>query len=195
MSLKRGEGPVARVDRSVPAVIRTFTWGEVIAMLPSKAAKPVLDVLERLRLERRVVTLRFGTGSRVALMWTRLFAAMRRVRPISYRFRKERVWVERTLHMIDRSFSKQHEAAGEVAGTAQLISGSGPEYQRGIEEWDAVIDELVKPVCDGRLGGVDFAGTVRIARQAVAALPDGGEARHLVASLARQFEAGGVVVR
>lgn len=195
LALERAGGVAAKVDRSAPQIIRTFTWGEVVAMLPSKAAKPALDVLQRLRLRQRVVTLRFGAGSRSSLMWTKSIAVMRRVRPFSHRFMKERAWVERWLHMIDRSYIKQHEAAGEVAETARLVSGSGPAYQRGMEEWDAVIDELVKPTCDGRLEGADFAGAVRIARQAVAALSDGGQARHLVTSLARQGEAGSAAIR
>lgn len=195
LALERAGGAAAKVDRSAPQIVRAFTWGEVVAMLPSKAAKPALDLLQRLRLRQRVVTLRFGAGSRSSLMWTKLIAVMRRVRPFSYRFMKERAWVERWLHMIDRSYIRQHEAAGEVAETARLVSGSGPVYQRGMEEWDAVIDELVKPTCEGRLEGANFAGTVRIARQAVATLSDGGQARNLVASLARQGEAGSAAIR
>lgn len=194
-ALERAGGTLAKVDRSAPIAVYTFTWREVIAMLPTKAAKPALDLLQRLRLPPWVVTMRFGARSRSLLTWTKLIVAMQRVRPFSYRFAKERAWVERWLHMIDRSFVKQHEAAGEVAETAQLVLGSGPAYQRGLEEWDAVIDELVKPVCDGRLGIADFAGTIRAARQSVAALSDGSGARHLVASLARQPEAGGPAIR
>ncbi len=185
LALERAGGATAKVDRSAPVMIHLFTWGEVVSMLPTKAAKPALDLLQRLGLRQRVVTLRFGARSRSLLMWTKLVAAMQRVRPFSYRFLTERAWVERWLHMIDRSFIRQHEAAGEVAETAQLVTGSGPVYQRGLEEWDAVIDELVKPVCDGRLGVADFAGTIRTARRAVATLSGGGEARRLVASLVR----------
>ena len=48
LALERAGGATAKVDRSAPVMIHLFTWGEVVSMLPTKAAKPALDQLQRL---------------------------------------------------------------------------------------------------------------------------------------------------
>lgn len=168
-------------------LVRTFTWSQMVAMLPPNTAQLVLNGLDRLGWRYRTLTLRFGRRSRLLLTWTRLLAAMRLIRPYSYRFKKERAWVERWLHMIDRSEIRQHAAAEEVVETARLVAGAGPIYQHGLENWDALIDGLVKPVCDGRLSVPDFAAAVRSARQEVAGQSDVDRVKHMIAALVERF--------
>lgn len=179
----QGAGSATNANPSAADLVRTFTWSQIVAMLPSNTARGVLLVLDRFDWRYRTVTLHFGGRSRLSLMWTRLLAAMRLVRPYSYRFIKERTWIERWLHMIDRSEITQHAAAEEVVETACLVAGSGPAYQHGLENWDAIIDGLVKPVCDGRLSVPDFAAAVRTARQAAAGQPDVDRLKLTIAAL------------
>jgi hypothetical protein len=140
-------------ERSFDRVER-FRWDEVIPMLPPKAAAPALDIFQRLRLAkltRRSVTLRFSAKTRFSLRKLKWLAALRITRPFSERFKKERVWVERWLHMVDRSLVKQPEATIAIIRTANLIKGHGDVYQNGLAEWNVIIDRLVKPTCDGDL--------------------------------------------
>lgn len=140
-------------EQSVDTVER-FRWDEVIPMLPPKAAAPALDIFRRLRLVRltsRSLTLRFSARSRFSLRRLKWLAAARITRPFSERFKKERVWVERWLHMVDRSLVKQPEATVAIVRTANLIKGHGDVYQNGLAEWNVIIDRLVKPTCDGDL--------------------------------------------
>ncbi|MFX9699970.1 DUF6537 domain-containing protein, partial [Acinetobacter baumannii] len=79
------------------------------------------DLFQRLRLAklaRRSVTLRFSSRTRFKLQRLKWLAAARITRPFSQRFKLERVWVERWLHMVDRSLVKQPEATVAVVRTA-----------------------------------------------------------------------------
>ena len=86
------------------------------------------------------------------------------------RYAKERVWLERWLHMIDRSLSKQPQAAPAIILTASMIEGYGDLYRQGMADWNAIIDSLVKPTFDGALALRDLGAAVTEAR--AAALPD-----------------------
>ena len=70
-------------------------------------AEPVLDVLECVDWTHKPVSIRFSTASRWGIRRLKIEASLRRWRLFSVRYAKERVWVERWLHMIDRSLSKQ----------------------------------------------------------------------------------------
>ncbi|TXJ33234.1 MAG: indolepyruvate oxidoreductase subunit IorB [Afipia sp.] len=149
--------------------IERFRWDEVIAMLPPKAAAPALDIFKRLRLARltrRSVTLRFSARNRFSLRKLKWLAAARITRPFSERFKKERVWVERWLHMVDRSLVKQPEATVAIIRTANLIKGHGDAYQNGLAEWNVIIDRLVKPTCDGDLPLPKLGEAISEAREA-----------------------------
>ena len=95
---------------------------------------------------------------------------MRRWRRFSVRYARERVWVERWLHMIDRSLTRQPGAASEIVQTATMVQGYGDAYRQGLADWHAIIEGLAKPTFDGLLPLGDLAGAVAEAR--AAALPD-----------------------
>ena len=93
-----------------------------------------------------------------------------RWRRYSIRYGKERMLVERWLHMIDRSLTKQPAAALAVIHTATMIRGYGDPYRQGIADWHVIIDGLVKPTFDGVLALPDLAGAITEARAAI--MPD-----------------------
>ena len=97
-------------------------------------------------------------------------APLRRWRLFSVRYAKERVWVERWLHMIDRGLTKQPQAVCEIIQTATMIEGYGVAYRQGLADWHAIIDGLAKPTFDGVLPLSDLAGAIAEAR--AAAMPD-----------------------
>ena len=89
---------------------------------------------------------------------------MRRWRLFSVRYGKELMWVERWLHMIDRSLTKQPAAAAEIVQTASMIQGYGDGYRQGLADWHAIIDGLAKPTFDGALPLPDLAAAIVQAR-------------------------------
>ena len=95
---------------------------------------------------------------------------MRRWRLHSVRYAKERVWVERWLHMIDRSLTKQPEAVSAIVQSATMVQDYGHAYRQGLADWHLIIDSLAKPTFDGVLDLADLGAAVAEARDTV--LPD-----------------------
>ncbi|MGB8397361.1 DUF6537 domain-containing protein [Bradyrhizobium sp.] len=164
-----GRAPVKSADD-----VRKFRLDELIEALPAIVADPVLDVLARVGWARKTVSIRFSTKSRWGIRRLRIEAALRRWRRFSVRYARERVWVERWLHMIDRSLTRQPGAASAIAQTATMVNGYGDAYRQGMADWHAIIDSLVKPTFDGALALPDLAGAIAEAR--AAALPDSRQA-------------------
>ena len=159
------EQPVKPVD-----VVRKFRLDELIGALPAIVAEPVLDGLEWLGWLRMPFPIRFSTTGRLAIRRLKIEAGLKRWRLLSVRYAKERVWVERWLHMIDRSLTKQPGATPVIIQTATMVSGYGDGYRQGLADWSAIIDGLIKPTFDGVLALPDLAGAVAEAR--AVALPD-----------------------
>jgi hypothetical protein len=150
--------------------VKKFRIDELVGALPAIVAEPVLDTLEWLGWLRLPVSIRFSAASRWGIRRLKIEAGLRRWRLFSVRYPKERAWVERWLHMIDRSLTRQPMAVPEIVQSATMISGYGDSYRQGMADWSAVIDGLVKPTFDGVLDLPDLAGAVAEAR--AAALPD-----------------------
>ncbi|SDN94665.1 DUF6537 domain-containing protein [Afipia sp. GAS231] len=150
--------------------VRKFRIDELVGALPAIVAEPVLDTLEWLGWLRLPVSIRFSTASRWGIRRLKIEAGLRRWRLFSVRYPKERAWVERWLHMIDRSLTKQPAAAPAIVQTADMITGYGDSYRQGLADWSAIIDGLAKPTFDGVLDLADLANAVTEARAAV--LPD-----------------------
>lgn len=150
--------------------VRKFRLDELIGPLPAIVAEPLLDVLERLGWVRKPVSMKFSAASRWGIRRLKIEAALRRWRLFSVRYAGERVWVERWLHMIDRSLTKQPAAAPAIIQTATMVQGYGDSYRQGLADWHAIIDGLVKPTFDGALPLTDLAAAVTEAR--AAAKPD-----------------------
>jgi len=148
--------------------VRRFRFDELIGALPAVVAEPVLDTFEWLGWEvRRRVPIRFSTRSRFGIRRLKIEAGLRRWRLFSVRYAKERVWVERWLHMIDRSLTKQPRAASAIVQTATMVQGYGDAYRQALADWHAIIDGLAKPTFDGVLPLPDLAAAVAEARAAV----------------------------
>lgn len=150
--------------------IRKFRLDELIGALPAAVAEPMLDGLERMGWLHKTLSIRFSTRSRWAVRRLRMEAGLRRWRRSSVRYAKERAWVERWLHMINRSLAKQPAAAPEIVQTATMIQGYGDIYRQGLADWHVIIDGLAKPTFDGVLVLPDLAGAIAEAR--AAAMPD-----------------------
>ena len=151
--------------------VRKFSLDELIGALPAVIAEYLLDALDWLGWTRRMrVSIRFSTKSRLGVRRLKIEAGLRRWRLLSVRYAKERVWVERWLHMIDRALTRQPQAAPVIIHSATMIVGYGDVYRQGMADWNAIIDGLAKPTFDGVLALSDLAGAVTEARDA--AQPD-----------------------
>src|SRR5258705_13655248 len=109
------------------------------------------------------ISIRFSARSWWGIRRLKIEASLRRWRLFSVRYAKERVWVERWLHMIDRSLTKQPQATAEIVQTATMVQGYGDAYRQGLADWHAIIDGLAKPTFDGALVLPDLAGALAAA--------------------------------
>ncbi len=150
--------------------VRKLRLDEMVEALPTVVAEPLLDVLDWLGWVHKRVSIHFSTASRFSIRRLKIEASLMRWRRYSIRYAKERQWVERWLHMIDRALTKQPHAAPVIIDTATMVRGYGDAYRYGLADWHAIIDGLVKPTFDGVLHLPDLAGAVAEAR--AAALPD-----------------------
>jgi hypothetical protein len=150
--------------------IRKFRLDELIDVLPALIAQPLLDFVTWRGWVHRQVSIHFNNKSWLGIRRLKLEASLRRWRRYSIRYSKERLWVERWLHMIDRALTRQPAAAREVMQTATMVQGYGDSYRYGLADWHAIIDGLAKPTFDGVLNLPDLAGAIAEAR--AAALPD-----------------------
>jgi hypothetical protein len=154
-----------------PAVeIRKFRLDELISALPAAIAELLLGAVEWAGWAHKNVSIRFSTASWLGIRRLKMEAGLKRWRRYSVRYAKERAWVERWLHMIDRSLTKQPAAAPAIVQTATMIVGYGDGYRQGMADWNAIIDGLAKPTFDGVLALPDLAGAIAEAR--AAAVPD-----------------------
>jgi hypothetical protein len=190
--LHQGAGdPPART----PDDVRKFRLDELVEALPAAIAEPILRLLERMGWVHKQVSIRFSTRNRWRIRRLKIEASLRRWRRFSVRYARERVWVERWLHMIDRALTKQPEAASAIVRTATMMQGYGDAYRQGLADWHAIIDGLAKPTFDGALPLADLAGAVAQARSAAlaAASPDPRQAalkRTIAEIRARALAAG-----
>jgi hypothetical protein len=173
------------------AEVIKFRLDELVEALPAVIAEPVLDALEWAGWVRKSrVSIRFSNRNRLGIRRLKIEAGLRRWRLFSVRYAKERVWVERWLHMIDRSLTKQPQAASAIIETATMIKGHGEAYRQGLADWHAIIDGLAKPTFDGVLALSDLAGAIAEAR--AAAMPDPRQAtlKRKIAEIRARVPAG-----
>jgi hypothetical protein len=168
--LKLVEHETAVVPAQPRGERKRFRIDELVGALPAVAAEPVLDVLEWVGWTHAPVSIRFSAASRWGIRRLKIEASLKRWRLFSVRYAKERVWVERWLHMIDRALTKQPQAAPAIIQTADMIQGYGSVYRHGLADWHAIIDGLAKPTFDGVLPLTDLAAGIAEARAAI--MPD-----------------------
>ncbi|PZA13376.1 hypothetical protein DNX69_03105 [Rhodopseudomonas palustris] len=143
-----------------------FRIDEVVAALPVVVAAPTLRVLDYLGWQHMPVKMRFNAGGWLGTRKLRIISWLRRWRLLSIRYAHERKWVERWLHMIDRSLAVRPDAAVAVIESATMVHGYGDAYRYGMANWTLIVDELVKPAVNGRLPLPDLAQAIAEARAA-----------------------------
>jgi hypothetical protein len=154
-------------ERETGGERRKFRIDELIGCLPAVVAEPVLDLLERLNWARAPVSIKYSARHRWDVRRLKIEAGLKRWRLFSIRYGKERIWVERWLHMINRSLTKQPAAALAIVQTADMIQGYGSPYRHALADWHAIIDGLVKPTFDGTLPVTDLTSAIAEARAAI----------------------------
>jgi len=157
-------------DRAASSRRCDYKLSELVSVLPADLGGPLLDLFDRVGLSSRKLTRHFNAANAAGRLRLRIETGFRRWRGLSTSYARERAWVERWLHMIDRAATKQPTAIDAVIETATMVRGSGATYRQGLADWHALIDGLVKPTFDGEIIVPDLAAAIHAVREA--AMPD-----------------------
>lgn len=122
---------------------------EIAGLLPESVAGPLLSALEVAGLTETTLKIVLTGRTRSGRVAAQGLSSLRRLRPMSVRYVRERALVERWLHMIDRALTRQPEACRELIESAALLRGHGESYGRALRNWELIINTLAKPVFDG----------------------------------------------
>lgn len=157
----------ANARGDVTDVVHRLELDELVTAWPAVVSEQLLDALEWAGWRHRRIAIRFSSRSRFGRLRLALLAALRRWRPLSPRYARERALTERWLHMIDRCLTRQPEAVDALIASADLLQGCGASYRSRLAAWNLIIDRLAKPVFDGALRLPDLAAALAMARTSV----------------------------
>jgi hypothetical protein len=172
--------------------VPSFRLSDFFASLPARLFQiPVIGVNwgEWCRIP---VSFRISATTPWRMAQMRAIAWLRRWRLFSAHYAVERVWVERWLHMIERSLAKQPRAAAAIVETATLLHGHGETYRRGVAAWHVIIDGLAKPVFDGKLMLPDLAVATAEAMRAAERDRSGETLQRVIRDIRARATAGGI---
>ncbi|GAB1717209.1 MAG: hypothetical protein NTAFB05_22510 [Nitrobacter sp.] len=173
-----------------PDDVRKLRLDELVSLLPETAADYALWILQYPGWLHLPVTMRFSAAGRLRRRRLRIEASLKRWRLSSFRYARERAWVEHWLHMIDRSLTKQPAAVAAVVATAEMVRGHGDGYARSLKDWNLIVDHLIKPTLDGALSCPDLAGAITEARAAVSSDPRQESLKRVIAGIRERVGAG-----
>lgn len=170
----KGEAKIAPED--VMIVTEYFKPGiaEISDMLPSGLAKSLIAWGER---KNKMAYYGFGMAVKTTTitgflkLW--LLAKLKWWRPHSYRWQIEQANIEEWLEMVKAASALNADFAVEVAELARLIKGYGSTYRRGMGNFSAIAEALVRPLLTGGGDTGEAAKNLREARKAATEDPDG----------------------
>jgi indolepyruvate ferredoxin oxidoreductase, beta subunit len=145
---------------------------EIAAILPKAIGRRLARWADRRKLEDRWhVPLHLHSSGLIGftLMWS--LARLRRLRRRSYRFAEEQGAIEQWLEMIQSAAPRSHGFAMELARLPSLLKGYSDTQRRGLVNYRAVIEKLVRPLLSDPACDLEKAAP-RLARVRGAALAD-----------------------
>ena len=157
---------------------------EIYGILPDRLVAPFARWAERRWPHGRpTIGQHVRTTTVLGFLWLWLLARCRRLRPISYRARREHDRMERWLDAVRRCGPWNLELATEVARAAQLIKGYGDVRRRLTRVFDDLVDSVLSAAAlDAK--SADFTVSTRLARGGRLLALQGPEGERRAAALA-----------
>jgi indolepyruvate ferredoxin oxidoreductase beta subunit len=172
-----------RVQREVKAapgeIVRLYDFfkpglAEIAALMPARIARRML-AWERRRVARGrqpfAVALKVPAHGFAGLLVLRLLASLRRLRPLSSRYREEQQRIEQWLGRVEQGLRAGWSLGYEIALCGRLVKGYGATLERGRTNLQHILDH----VATGSGTAQQRARAVALAREAALA-DDAGKA-------------------
>ncbi len=137
--VRAADGQIVRVKEYMHPRVE-----EMCDLMPASLAKMILGSISA----RKIFGAALGKGRRVATTGVRGFlmlntiASLRFLRRGSYRFGTEQARIEDWLAAVGRRAPLDYALACEVAGLQRLIKGYGETHERGLGNFNRIIDTL-----------------------------------------------------
>ena len=157
-------------------VVEYFKPGidELCSILPPALARRILALAERRGWLGRVYWgMHIKTHTVAGYLRLKALAALRRYRRKTHRFQAEQREIETWLAAIADAAALSPPLALEIAECANLIKGYGDTWKRGMANYRAIFEHVVRPALARRLPVAIAADAVANARTAALADPDG----------------------
>src|SRR5262249_7500052 len=159
---------------------------EMCSLLPPRLARPILDYSARRGWLGRVywgMEIKTTSVSGYLRFW--LLAKLRRFRPRSHRFQEEQKAIESWLGQIATAARLSSDLALEIAESARLIKGYGDTHARGVANYRAIEDRVIRPALAGSLPVAQAIDAIASARTAALADPEGESLARCLADIER----------
>lgn len=147
---------------------------ELCQLLPSFMARPILRLAERKGwLGRVYFGMEINSTSISGYLRFLMLAKLRRLRPYGHRYKQEQQQIESWLALIREAARRSPELALEIAECARLIKGYGDTHTRGLANYRAIEERVVRPALAGQIPSGQAANALASARTAALVDPEG----------------------
>ena len=160
---------------------------ELCQLLPSFLARPILRQAERRGwLGRVYFGMEINSTSVSGFLRFLMLAKLRWLRPYGHRFKQEQQQIESWMALVREGARHSTGLALEIAECARLIKGYGDTHARGLANYRAIEDRVIRPALAGQIPPARAADAVASARTAALLDPDGESLAKCLAEIAGQ---------
>ncbi len=160
---------------------------ELCSILPPFLARPILYGAEKSGwLGRAYWGMEVQTTSVTGYLRLKALASLRPWRPWSFRFREESREISSWLGLVAEAAALSPALALEVAACANLIKGYGDTHKRGMANYRAIVERVVRPALKRRLPADLAADAVASATAAALADPEGESLAKTLAAIEKR---------
>jgi indolepyruvate ferredoxin oxidoreductase beta subunit len=157
---------------------------ELTQLLPPALARPILRIAEKKGwLGRVYFGMQIQTTSIFGYLRFFALAKLRGLRPYGIRYKDEQAQIETWLRLIAEAAQCSVDLALEVTECARLIKGYGDTHARGLKNYAAIEERVIRPALEGSLELSRAADAIASARAAALADPDGASLNRCFAEI------------
>jgi indolepyruvate ferredoxin oxidoreductase, beta subunit len=157
---------------------------ELCQLLPSFMARPILRLAERKSwLGRVYFGMEINSTSISGYLRFLMLAKLQRLRPYGHRYKQEQQQIESWLALICEATRRSPELALEIAECARLIKGYGDTHTRGLANYRAIEERIIRPALAGQIPPGRAADAVASARTAALVDPEGDSLARCLAEI------------
>ncbi len=160
---------------------------ELCSILPPFVARPILYLAEKRGwLGRAYWGMEIQTTSVSGYLRLKALASLRPWRRRSHRFRAEQREIASWLGLVAEAEDLSPALALEVAACANLIKGYGDTHKRGMANYRAIVERVVRPALKRRLPAELAADAVASATASALADPEGDSLAKTLAAIEKR---------